>query len=134
MTHAGNIGLIGLGLIGTALARRLIGAKFPVIGYDIDRTKAARLHDLGGRAANSVAELVCACERIVIAVFDTDQVEDVIRLGNLLRRMLSDGRSTNQGPPGQGARALWTRKKRDVAGLASAVSAPISNSATSATT
>src|SRR5262245_19132822 len=90
MTH---IGQIGLGLIGTALARRLIGGGFSVIGYDVDQAKGARLQGLGGRAASSIAELVRACDRIVIAVFDTDQVEDVIEgHGGLLAAMTASER------------------------------------------
>src|SRR5262249_51244733 len=62
---------------GTALARRLIGAGFDVLGYDIDPGKRAQLQKLGGRAAGSIAELA-RCDRVLLAVFDTDQVEDVI--------------------------------------------------------
>jgi phosphoglycerate dehydrogenase-like enzyme len=41
------VGLIGLGLMGEALAYRLIGAGMPVIGYDIDPARTARLAALG---------------------------------------------------------------------------------------
>ena len=37
----GPIGLVGLGLMGEALAVRLIGAGFAVLGYDIDAAKNA---------------------------------------------------------------------------------------------
>jgi putative dehydrogenase len=32
------VGIIGLGLMGTALSERLIDAKVPVIGFDIEAT------------------------------------------------------------------------------------------------
>ena len=54
------------------------GAGFDVLGYDVDAGKLARLAALGGRAARSVAEIARACRRVVLAVFNTDQVEDVI--------------------------------------------------------
>jgi putative dehydrogenase len=73
----GPVGLIGLGLMGQALANRLILAGFTVLGYDIDSAKHARLVQLGGRAAASLAE-VARCERVVLAVFTTDQVEEVV--------------------------------------------------------
>ena len=72
------VGLIGLGLMGTACARRLREAGFAVLGYDVDAAKRARLVETGGRAAAGVAELARDCEKVVIAVFNTDQVEDVV--------------------------------------------------------
>lgn len=78
MTDKKTAGLIGLGLVGTALARRLLGAGFVVVGYDVDAAKREGLTKLGGRAVNSVAELTRECRRIVLAVFNTDQVEDVV--------------------------------------------------------
>ena len=73
----GPIGLVGLGLMGEALAVRLIGAGFAVLGYDIDAAKNAKLTALGGQAANTLAD-VARCGTIVLAVFSTDQVEEVV--------------------------------------------------------
>ena len=33
------IGLLGIGLIGTTVARRLLEAGFAVVGFDIDRSR-----------------------------------------------------------------------------------------------
>ena len=71
------IGLFGLGLMGQALTRRLVPAGFPVIGTDPDAGKAAGFAALGGTPAKSVAE-VAACDVVALAVFTTDQVEDVV--------------------------------------------------------
>jgi len=71
-----TVGVIGLGLMGEVLAGRLMAAGFGVLGYDIDPAKNARLVARGGRAAASPAE-VAACGVIALAVFSTDQVEDV---------------------------------------------------------
>src|SRR5262245_59437751 len=73
-----TIGLIGIGLMGMACAKRLLGCGFAVLGSDVDATKRARLVEHGGQAAQSVADIARACRRIVLAVFNTDQVEDVI--------------------------------------------------------
>jgi putative dehydrogenase len=78
MAERTAVGLVGLGLLGTALARRLLGAGFAVVGTDVDPAACARLDELGGRAAGSAAEVARTCGRIVIAVFNTDQVEAVI--------------------------------------------------------
>jgi putative dehydrogenase len=79
MTQAKQpIGVIGTGLMGTACAKRLLAAGFDVLGHDIDPAKLEQLTKLGGRAARSISEIARACDRIVLAVFNTDQVEQAI--------------------------------------------------------
>ena len=70
------IGLVGLGLMGEVLAVRLMAAGYGVVGHDIDAAKNERLTALGGRAA-SLAE-VARCGTVALAVFSTDQVEEVV--------------------------------------------------------
>ena len=72
------VGLIGIGLLGQAFAHRLLGAGFEVVGFDVDASKTAKLAELGGRPAASVADLARRCDPVVLAVFSTDQVEHVI--------------------------------------------------------
>jgi len=59
-----------------------------VLGYDADAGKLDAFVALGGRAARSVAEIARASNPVVIAVFNTDQVEDTIEgpLGLLATR------------------------------------------------
>ena len=71
------VGLVGIGLMGEVCARRLLAAGFAVVGFDIDPAKNRRLEELGGRAG-SLAEIAQECDPIVLAVFTTDQVEDVV--------------------------------------------------------
>ena len=73
-----SIGLIGIGLMGTAVARRLLAAGHAVIGYDVDAAKRTRLVELGGVAAGSVAEVARSCPVVVLCVFSTSQVEVVV--------------------------------------------------------
>jgi 3-hydroxyisobutyrate dehydrogenase len=73
-----TVGLIGVGLLGQALAYRLLGAGLDVVGFDVDPAKTAKLAELGGRAASSLAELAQRCDPVVLAVFSTDQVEEVV--------------------------------------------------------
>lgn len=77
MTTARQIGIAGLGLLGSALAHRLIGAGFDPKGYDIDAAKTAALAKAGGVAAS--LKDVARCDVVLLAVFDTDQVEDVVQ-------------------------------------------------------
>lgn len=72
------VGIIGNGLMGMACARRLAAAGYRVTGYDIDPAKSAAVATLGGSAAASVAEIARDCHTVVIAVFNTDQVETAI--------------------------------------------------------
>ena len=85
-----TIGLIGLGLMGEVITGRLMAAGFGVLGYDIDPAKNARLVSAGGQAAATPAE-VARCGTIVLAVFNTEQVEDVIE-NNLLPALEGSGR------------------------------------------
>jgi 3-hydroxyisobutyrate dehydrogenase len=73
-----TVGVVGLGLLGQAFVSRLLGAGFKVVGFDIDRAKNTKLAQLGGGAAASVGDLARRCDPIVLAVFNTDQVEDVV--------------------------------------------------------
>jgi len=77
MPGAAPVGLVGLGLMGEVYARRLIAAGFSVIGFDVDAAKNERLAQIGGRAG-TLADIARTCDPIVLAVFNTDQVEDVV--------------------------------------------------------
>ena len=76
MTAARQIGIAGLGLLGSALAHRLIQAGYSPKGYDIDAAKVAAFAKAGGIAAK--LDEVAHCDVVLLAVFDTDQVEDVV--------------------------------------------------------
>ena len=77
MPHRKPVGLIGVGLMGEVYARRLIAAGFAVLGFDIDPKRTERLAAIGGRAG-ALADIAQQCEPIVLAVFNTEQVEDVV--------------------------------------------------------
>lgn len=64
--------------MGTACARRLIESKFDVLAYDVDAAKLASVAAIGAQPVPSVAEIVRACRTLVLAVFNTDQVEQVV--------------------------------------------------------
>jgi 3-hydroxyisobutyrate dehydrogenase-like beta-hydroxyacid dehydrogenase len=71
------VGVIGVGLMGEVYARRLVAAGFTVIGFDVDSAKNERLANLGAQAG-TLADIAQKCEPIVVAVFNTEQVEDVV--------------------------------------------------------
>jgi putative dehydrogenase len=78
MSHTTPVGVIGLGLMGEVYTRRLIAAGFTVIGFDVDAEKTKRIVQLRARAG-SLADIARDCQPIVLAVFNTDQVEDVVQ-------------------------------------------------------
>lgn len=67
------VGIVGLGLMGTALSERLIAAGKPVIGFDIDAGRCAALKASGGAVATSLRELAGQSRTIIIAVFSGEQ-------------------------------------------------------------
>jgi 3-hydroxyisobutyrate dehydrogenase-like beta-hydroxyacid dehydrogenase len=77
MVSSAPVGLVGLGLMGEVYARRMVAARLGVIGYDVDDGKNARLAAIGA-SAGSLADIARDCEPIVLAVFNTEQVEEVV--------------------------------------------------------
>jgi len=76
MTTTRTIGIAGLGLLGSALGARLIRAGFDPKGFDIDAGKVAAFAQAGGIAAS--LDEAARCDVVLLAVFDTSQVEDVV--------------------------------------------------------
>ncbi len=80
------VGLVGLGLMGMALAERLhvsaaplrVGGGLDVWGYDIDPARNDLLVAAGGKVAASAADVASACSRILLSLPDSDVVEVVL--------------------------------------------------------
>ncbi|MDH4242109.1 MAG: NAD(P)-binding domain-containing protein, partial [Phycisphaerae bacterium] len=73
-----KIGLVGLGLVGTAIAERLLAGDFEVVGFDIDSARCQHLEELGGKAVGSPAEVAQQVSRIVLSLPETDIVRQVV--------------------------------------------------------
>ncbi len=74
----GKIGLVGLGLVGTAIAERLLAKQFAVVGFDIDSAKCDHLEELGGKAAGSPGEVAQEADRVILSLPDTEIVRQVV--------------------------------------------------------
>jgi len=74
----GSIGLIGIGLVGTAIAERLLAGEFNVVGFDIDSAKRMHLEELGGKAVSSPAQVAQQVGRVVLSLPETDIVRQVV--------------------------------------------------------
>jgi 3-hydroxyisobutyrate dehydrogenase-like beta-hydroxyacid dehydrogenase len=84
--------------MGTAVTRRLIAAGHEVLAYDVDATKREAIAAHAAKPQASASVVIAGCEINVLAVFNTEQVEDVIEgAGGALD-------ATEQG--GTGARAF----------------------------
>ncbi|MDB5859404.1 MAG: glxR, partial [Ramlibacter sp.] len=91
-TQAPSIGLVGLGLVGQALAQRLLAAGFPVHGFDLRPEACSALNALGGTAVDCVAAIGANCTCVLLAVFDTKDVLQVLgQLGSLREPSLRAG-------------------------------------------
>jgi 3-hydroxyisobutyrate dehydrogenase-like beta-hydroxyacid dehydrogenase len=60
--------MIGLGLLGNALAERLLAEGFAVTGYDLSEAGRRAFRLLGGEAAESSAEVWAACDRVILSL------------------------------------------------------------------
>ena len=60
-----TIGVIGLGIMGAAYARNLMGKGFKVIGFDVDTAKIKTLQAEGLQAATSPADVGRQCDLVV---------------------------------------------------------------------
>lgn len=65
-----KIGLIGLGLVGSALSDRFTAAGFSIVGYDIDPSRP--------RTVNSAGVVAATCRRIVLSLPTSDVVATVV--------------------------------------------------------
>lgn len=65
-----SVGLIGLGLMGSHIARRLLATGFDVVGFDPVPEQRARLEESGGRAVADIAAVVAASDVVLLSLPD----------------------------------------------------------------
>ena len=75
---AGPIGLLGLGLVGTALALRLKLRGFTVLGFDSSAAARVAFQASGFQVADSIAQVAQNATCVLLAVFDSQGVLDVV--------------------------------------------------------
>jgi 3-hydroxyisobutyrate dehydrogenase-like beta-hydroxyacid dehydrogenase len=73
-----RIGIVGVGLLGSAVATRLLQHGFAVTGYDTRPTQLEALRPQGLRAATSVAEVATAAAAVFTILPTLDSVEAVV--------------------------------------------------------
>jgi 3-hydroxyisobutyrate dehydrogenase-like beta-hydroxyacid dehydrogenase len=76
--NAQPIGLIGLGLMGMAMAERWLAAGFQVRGADLDPSRVTAFAALGGQPMTTAGEVVAQCEQVVLSLPDDSVVRCVL--------------------------------------------------------
>jgi putative dehydrogenase len=82
------VGVIGLGIMGSAMSANLVKAGFEVIGFDPVAAARTRLRRAGGTPCDSAAEVVQRCGRIVLSLPSEKALDEVCR--ELLAAGVSD--------------------------------------------
>ena len=80
ITLRSRLGFIGLGYLGSRIARRLAAAGFPMVVYDLDRTKTAELVALGATVAGHPGELASEVD-VVLSSLPDDRAVEAVYLG-----------------------------------------------------
>ncbi len=73
-----RVGLIGLGLMGSAFAERMLEAKVQITGWDIEADKRNSLLKLGGKPARSANEVFESSEVVVLSLPNDRIVNEVL--------------------------------------------------------
>ncbi len=113
----GNIGLVGLGLVGSAIAERLKIEGFNVIGFDIDQAKCEQLEQLGAVTVDNPAQVAEQSDRIILSLPDTDAVLKVVEgRGGILEAKNAPGYiiDTTTGEPDKTAELAQRLAGRDI--------------------
>ena len=77
-TERETIGLIGIGLVGTALAENLLAAGYQVIGFARSEASRETLRRLGGRAAGRLGQVAEEAARVILSLPDSDVVDQIV--------------------------------------------------------
>ncbi len=78
MSDKETVGVIGVGLLGSAVADVLLRAGYPVVGTDVIPERLAALRARGGRTAGSAKEVVQGARAAFLALPTLESVEEAI--------------------------------------------------------
>ena len=76
-----TVGVVGLGDMGLGIAKNVLAAGFPLVGFDLREERLTAVESAGGRRATNCAELAKACDAVFVMVLNGTQVRDVV-IGN----------------------------------------------------
>ena len=73
-----RVGFVGLGDMGMAMAKNIVAAGFPLIGFDLRPERLDALERVGGRRAASVGEVGENADAVFVMVLNGEQVKEVV--------------------------------------------------------
>ncbi len=73
-----RVGVVGIGDMGSGLAKNLMAAGFEVCGFDPAEPRAKAFADAGGTALGSPQEVGARSEAVFVMVMNGDQVKEVV--------------------------------------------------------
>lgn len=73
-----KVGVIGLGDMGSGLAKNLMKNEFETWGLDLDEKRMKAFIDMGGKPARSVNEMGRTCDAVYVMVMNGNQAKSVI--------------------------------------------------------
>ncbi|MFM7677567.1 MAG: NAD(P)-dependent oxidoreductase, partial [Roseiflexaceae bacterium] len=73
-----TVGFIGLGIMGSGMARNIARAGFPLYVYNRTASRMHELADVAAQPTTSPADLASKCDIVITCVSDTPDVEAVI--------------------------------------------------------
>jgi 3-hydroxyisobutyrate dehydrogenase-like beta-hydroxyacid dehydrogenase len=82
-----NVGFIGLGNMGSAMARNLIKAGHTLTVYNRTRSRAEALSPLGAKVADSPAEAAASVDVVITILADDRALEEVIFTGGAIESL-----------------------------------------------
>jgi len=73
-----TIGLVGIGLVGTALSKNLIQSGYDVCGFDIDSSRLTNFERIGGISASNPKDVGNRTDIVMLSLMTSDIVKEVI--------------------------------------------------------
>lgn len=73
-----KIGFVGLGNMGSGMAKNLLAKDFSVVGFDVDSVKITDLESSGLQVAANVADIAKDCEVVILCLPNPDASRSVI--------------------------------------------------------
>jgi 3-hydroxyisobutyrate dehydrogenase-like beta-hydroxyacid dehydrogenase len=86
-----QVGVIGLGDMGSGLAKNLLAAGFEVRGLDLSESRMAAFEAMGGIPAATAAEIGAQSDAVFVMVMNGDQAKQVILGDGLVSSMRPGG-------------------------------------------
>ena len=77
--NTNSVGLIGIGLLGSAIVNRLIDSGIRVHGFDSNEKQLESLKQSGGIACNSLTEAVQNCKVLILSLPSSDVVLSLVQ-------------------------------------------------------